>query len=237
MLYQPALYVWYISYKHLKLPNIPILLLFIIFVPLQHVYVLYQCFILYCVIWFMLAWAIDLCLRVPLGWDFVTMATFPMASQIDLCIVCSRRVLQHMRRLYCNCCHRNVHKNCTGLWGEDFEIATQDTSWYCVTCMESLFAFNHSDDETDFLKAIADMSHQEASVQQGLRSKLFNPFEMNKDEHEILDYQGDLDSDKNYFNQYYHRLIKNCNYFLEESFKKHLSHHHIYSMKPSLCYI
>ena len=155
------------------------------------------------------------------------MATFPMASQIDLCIVCSRRVLQHMRRLYCNCCHRNVHKNCTGLWGEDFEIATQDTSWYCVTCMESLFAFNHFDDETDFLKAIADMSHQEASVQLGLRSKLFNPFEINEDEHEILDYQGDLDPDKYYFNQYSHRLIKNCNYFLEESFKIHLSHHHI----------
>ena len=143
-------------------------------------------FILYCVVWYMLAWAIDLCLRVPLGWDFVTMATFPMASQIDLCIVCSRRVLHHIRRLYYNCCHRNVHKNCTGLWGEDFEIATQDTSWYCVTCMESFFAFNHFDNDTDFLKAIADMSHQEALVQLGLRSKLFNPFEMNEDEHEIL---------------------------------------------------
>ena len=93
--------------------------------------------------------------------------------------------------------------------------------------MESLFAFNHFDNDTDFLKAIADMSHQEGSVQLGLRSKLFNPFEMNEDVHEILNYQGDLDPDKYYFNQYSHRLIMNCNYFLEESLKKHSSHHHI----------
>ena len=93
--------------------------------------------------------------------------------------------------------------------------------------MESLFAFNHFDNDTDFLKAIADMSHQEASVQLGLMSKLFNLFEMNEYEHEILNYQGDLDPDKYYFNQYSHSLLKNCNYFQEESFQKHLSHHHI----------
>ena len=71
------------------------------------------------------------------------------------------------------------------------------------------------------------MSHQETSVQLGLGSKVFNPFEMNEDEHEILDYEIDLDPDKCYSNQYSHSLIKNCNYFLEESFKKHLSYHHI----------
>ena len=60
---------------------------------------------------------------------------------------------------------------------------------------------------------------------------------MNEDEHEILDYQGHLDPDKYYSNQYSLRLIKNCNYFLEESFKKHLSHHHISNEVFSMLYL
>ena len=30
---------------------------------------------------------------------------------------------------------------------------------------------------------------------------------MNEEEHEILDYEGDVDPDKYYFNQHSHRLI------------------------------
>ena len=140
-------------------------------------------------------------------------------------------------RLYCNCCHRNVHKNCTGLWGEDFEIATQDASWFCVTCIEGLLTFKHFDNDTEFLKAIDDMSHHEASVQLCLRSTLFNPFEMNEDEHEILDYEGDLDPDKYYFNHYSYRLIKKIATIFWKNLSKNIYLTTRYPMKPSLCYI
>ena len=61
--------------------------------------------------------------------------------------------------------------------------------------------------------------------------------DMNEDENEIFDYQGDLDPDKCYFNQYSDRLIKNCNYFLEESFKKYLAHHHITNKAFSMLHL
>ena len=129
-----------------------------------------------------------------------------------------------------------MHKNCTGLWDEDFEFATQNFPWYCKSCTEGLFPFNHFDEEVDFLEAIDDMFYHDAVVKLSLKTKLFNPFDMNE-ENEILDYQGDLDPDKCYFNQYSDRLIKNCNYFFEESFKKYLAHHHITNKAFSMSHL
>ena len=128
-------------------------------------------------------------------------------------------------------------KNCTGLWGKDFELATQNLPWYCKSCTEGLFPFNHFDEEMDFLEAIDDMFYQDAVVKLTLKTKLFNLFDMNEDENEIFDYQGDLDPDKCYFNQYSDRLIKNCNYFLEESFKKYLAQHHITNKAFSMLHL
>ena len=65
------------------------------------------------------------------------------------------------------------------------------------------------------------------SLYLGNESKLFHPFEINEDENDILDYHGDLDPDKFYFNQYSHRLIKSCNYFVEETFNKYLLKHNV----------
>ena len=65
------------------------------------------------------------------------------------------------------------------------------------------------------------------SLYLGNESKLFHPFEINDDENYILDYYGDLDPDKCYFNQYSQRLIKSCNYFVEETFNKYVLKHNV----------
>ena len=118
-----------------------------------------------------------------------------MDSQIDICPVCNRRVLKHARQIFCNCCLSNTHKNCTGLWGEDFELATQNIPWYCKSYIEGLFPFNHFDEEMDFLEAIDDIFYQDTVVKLALKTNIFNPFDMNGEENETFDYQGDLDPD------------------------------------------
>ena len=50
--------------------------------------------------------------------------------------------------------------------------------------------------------------------------KIFDPFEINDIDSNIIDYQGDIDPDKNYFNQLSHHLSKSSNYHTEESFNK-----------------
>ena len=127
----------------------------------------------------------------------------------------------------CFSCHRYVHRNCTGLTNVDFELAVSNTTWFCRICNDNIFPLNHLDDD-DFLKAVCEMSQTtDIFLKIGNESRLFHPFELNEDENDILDYHGDLDPDKCYFNQYSHSLIKNCNYFVEETFNKYLLKHNV----------
>ena len=54
-------------------------------------------------------------------------------------------------------------------------------------------------------------------------SEIFDPFELNDDDNDnIIEYQGELDPDKNYFNQLAHHLSKSSNYYIEDSFNKYI---------------
>ena len=63
-----------------------------------------------------------------------------------------------------------------------------------------MFPFNHIDDECIFLKAIREiLTSSDIMIRHHTESKIINPFEINEDESDILEYQGDLDPDKCYF--------------------------------------
>ena len=53
-------------------------------------------------------------------------------------------------------------------------------------------------------------------------SMIFYPFEINEDEDQTIEYHGELDPDRNDFNQFSHQLNKNSNYYIEDSFNKYV---------------
>ena len=53
-------------------------------------------------------------------------------------------------------------------------------------------------------------------------SMIFDPFEINEHEDQIVEYNCELDPDRNYFNQFSHQLSKNSNYYNEDSFNKYI---------------
>lgn len=67
-------------------------------------------------------------------------------------------------------------------------------NWLCIRCTESLFPFNHFDDNSDFLDTIS-----ESNIPlDNLRQKVLNPFQFNKDRRNMpLD---DIDPDLQFFN-------------------------------------
>ena len=154
------------------------------------------------------------------------------------CPICERKVLSHSKKLYCTCCCKHVHRNCCGLLGQDFETALQDISWFCRMCTETFLPFNHIENESTFLKAISEISQCKTVFENVLHnSKLFNPFDINEEETDITEYHGDLGPDKYYYNQFSHNLIKNCNYFVEDTFNKYLNRHHIPNNAFSLLHL
>ena len=53
-------------------------------------------------------------------------------------------------------------------------------------------------------------------------SMIFYPFEINEIEDEIIEFHGEQDPDRNYFNQFSHQLSKSSNYYIEDSFNKYV---------------
>ena len=140
------------------------------------------------------------------------------------CPICYKKVLQHDKTLYCSCCCKHIHRNCSGLLNAQYEYVKSDTSWYCKKCIGEMFPFNHIDDESIFLKAISEIStSSDIIIRHHTESKIFNPFEINEDDSNILEYQGDLDPDKCFFNHHSHRLLEACNYQTEQTFNNYVS--------------
>ena len=98
-------------------------------------------------------------------------------------------VLQQDKTLYCSCCCKYIHRNCSGLLNAQYEYVKSDTSWYCKKCIGEMFPFNHIDDESIFLKAISEIStSSDIIIRHHTDSKIFNPFEINEDDSNILEY-------------------------------------------------
>ena len=53
-------------------------------------------------------------------------------------------------------------------------------------------------------------------------SMIFDPFEINEIEDEIIEFHGEQHPYKNYFNQFSHQLSKSSNYYIEDSFNKYV---------------
>ena len=155
--------------------------------------------------------------------------------------ICERRTLSHSYTLRCKCCLRNVHRNCTQFSHHEFEMVDTDTPWYCRLCNENIFAFNHIDDDSEFVSAIrnfmsSSLWHDGLDRFQG--TEIFDPFELNDDDSDkIIEYQGELDPDKNYFNQLAHHLSKSSNYYIEKSFNKYIERNNVNKEDCSIMHV
>ena len=148
----------------------------------------------------------------------------PTICIMDNCPICEKNILQRENILFCSRCCKYTHRSCSGLSKAQYEYVRFDTSWYCKKCIEEIFPFNHIDDECIFLRAISEISvNSDIIVRYHSECKIFNPFEINEDDSNILEYHVNLDSDKCFFNQHSHSLLEACNYQTEQTFNNYVS--------------
>ena len=137
-----------------------------------------------------------------------------------------KKVLHHSYIVLCKSCHRNVHRNCTQFSHTEFQLIETNTPWYCRLFNENIFAFNHIESESEFvwtLRQFMNTSLYLDALDRHQDSEIFDPFESNDDDNDnIIEYRGELDPDKNYFNQLAHHLSKSSNYHIEVSINKYI---------------
>ena len=157
---------------------------------------------------------------------------------MNTCPIYKRRTQRHSRTILCGSCKADIHYNCSGLLLDDFESALSDGNWFCRLCVEGFFPFNHFYDDNDFLKCIEELSKSsDITVRLHNSTKVFNPFDINEDDNDIIEYHGDIDPDKCYFNEYWYKLFENCNYYTDDSFNKHLAKHAISNNSFSVAHL
>ena len=127
-----------------------------------------------------------------------------------------------MSKIICCLCLRTIHKNCTMLTDNDFNMLTpiQIESWSCRICNESLFAFNHVDEDDLFQRCLFDLNLDKSNLtvvnQQNL---ILEPFDLNEENDHIP--LSDLDPDLQFYNEINYAIYNNnSNYFDELSFNK-----------------
>ena len=154
----------------------------------------------------------------------------------DKCIQCNRKVQHFSRHLVCFACNCATHLNCIPLVNRfDLFFADRESNrWLCIGCAESIFPFNHSRDEEDFLRDISEC--WESSVKQWtaqipislarlLEERPFNPLELNDNPSSPM---YNIDPDIQVLNDLYvSNSMLRSNYHIANTFKSMLQNHDV----------
>ena len=88
-----------------------------------------------------------------------------MASKI-VCPICYKKVSDFMNKIKCSLCLKHFHKNCTMFRDDEFRTLseTQIEYWSCRLCNESIFAFNHIDENELFQRCLIELNLDNPSL-------------------------------------------------------------------------
>ena len=112
------------------------------------------------------------------------------------------------------------HMKCLTLQTEDlWYIQNNLLTGFCKTCITELFPFNHIEHAEVFVSEVNNIGSYTRSIE-SLFDFLFNPFELNSDDH--YSPLMDIDPDMNYYNEIDYHIALNSNYYLEESIQQPL---------------
>jgi hypothetical protein len=136
-----------------------------------------------------------------------------MANIVPLCTLCQKRIRQHEITIQCSTCYFFTHCNCLPTYSTDdiLNAKNPQSHWSCTSCLSDLFPF--------FSLETADEFNNPTNVPpyfniNNLENMLFDPFELNDDDANVLD---DIDPDTNFYNLHENSISNICKYYYPET--------------------
>jgi len=113
---------------------------------------------------------------------------------VDICSFCNKTVSLNRQGISCAGCQHSFHVKCAALsLSECKEIISKNKSWFCVSCINNLFPFNHITNDFDFYNAIGiDFTLLDKS-----KHFQFHPF--SPQDNKFMLNNGDIDPENNFF--------------------------------------
>ena len=155
---------------------------------------------------------------------------------MSTCNICNRRVLKHSYQLKCYFCRSLVHIKCLPQVDktDSIYVERESNNWSCTKCNQSIFPFNHFQDDEDFYSAIHDQLLNCSSVPFDTLVKnnlLFSPFDINSNDFDCI---NDTDPDVHFYNSQMNNCLSSCDYYLEDMFNTKISKMNIQSNNFSI---
>ena len=152
-----------------------------------------------------------------------------MATQNNSCNICNKRVLSHAYKLQCTYCKNLVHIKCLPSVSKNDSIYTNRDCdyWYCKNCVQTIFPFNHLDDDASFIDAISESWYSDPPPSFDFinnQNKLFAPFDLNENDNLPM---HDVDPDLHFYQSTCNNALNACDYHFEDSFNKNISNFNI----------
>ena len=135
---------------------------------------------------------------------------------ISKCDTCDKRILSHSKFIKCCICESAHHISCINRSNAESDTLNFSTTWTCLTCNLNSFPFNHIVTDTDFRGTLCHFFNDFDDSDLNLSTLIFNPFEINDSDDTPSTF--DIDPDINFFNELSEKLVRNSNYYNENSF-------------------
>ena len=147
-----------------------------------------------------------------------------MAGDNSKCNICVKKVLVHTPKLQCCICREFVHLSCLPYISKSDSIYLnrENEEWFCKICVQSIFPFNHMDEDMDFLEVLFDnSSHGQTPLPDIVTgsNKLFIPFELNDNENLQI---NEIDPDLQFYQSMCNKTMNRCEYHFENSFNQNI---------------
>ena len=167
------------------------------------------CFLSICVFSVLLFHIIVVCLVPEFHFNYLWCV---MSHTVNLCKICSKKVQSFSHYLQCVNCQWKCHVKCMDMKVHDITYPDQ---WYCPPCVQSVFVYNHYDDNDCFHNAVIEGMLDCSFQYHEMNNKVFMPFEINEGSDTPF---TEIDPDFHFYTNSCSIKHTKCDYFIEDTF-------------------
>ena len=78
-----------------------------------------------------------------------------MATSMNCCPICKRKVQSHALQILCKVCHCLFHMKCLSLESAVLKkLVDDENEWFCSLCISNELPFNHIENDNEFIISV-----------------------------------------------------------------------------------
>ena len=134
-----------------------------------------------------------------------------MDNNHNFCKICLRKMQSNSIFIECINCHHKYHAKCINADRNDL---VTNALWYCMCCIQTIFPFNHIEDNQEFYSVIMECVSDFPYQFHEMNDKVFIHLKSIR----VLNPFTEMDPDIQFYSSTHYALNTRCEYYIEDTF-------------------